>query len=232
MNEECFTYHFKMEAIKQVIHMITPNCYVASLDIKDAFYTVPIYEQHKKYLKFINTGITYQFQVMPNGYLDARRVFTKILKPLFSCLRENDHSSVICVDDSLLAGDTCKDLYTKLLLEGLGFHIHPKKSMFLSTEVITFLGFEINTVNTTISLTNAKKKKIKDLCVTTLNNPTLTIRQVASLLGNITPSFEAVPYGRLPYRYLEQNKIMALKEARENFENPCTITPKASKDLM
>ena len=26
LNEECFTYHFKMETIKQVIHMITPNC--------------------------------------------------------------------------------------------------------------------------------------------------------------------------------------------------------------
>ena len=25
LNEECFTYHFKMEPIKQVIYMITPN---------------------------------------------------------------------------------------------------------------------------------------------------------------------------------------------------------------
>ena len=106
LNEESFTYHFKMETIKQVIHMITPNCYLASLDIKNAFYTVPIYEQHKKYLKFLNTGILYQFEVMPNGYLDAMRVFTKILKPPFACLREQDHSSVIYVDDSLLAGDT------------------------------------------------------------------------------------------------------------------------------
>ena len=139
------------------------------------------------------TGIAYQFQVMPNGHLNAMRVFTKILKQAFSCLREQGHSSVIYVDDSLLARDT-------------------------------FLGFDINTVNMTLSLTSAKKNKIKDLCVTTFN-PTLTIRQVASLLGNIAASFEAVPYGRLHYQYLEQNKIMALREARGNFENPCTITP-------
>ena len=165
LNEECFTYHFKMETIKQVIHMITPNCYIASLDIKDAFYTVPIYEQHKKYLKFLNPGIAYQFEVMPNGYLDVMRVFTKILKPPLSCLREQGHSSVICVDDSSLAGDKYKDCLdnireTKLFLEGLGFHIHPKKSVFLPTQVITFLESEINTVNMTISLTNAKKNKI------------------------------------------------------------------------
>ena len=82
---------------------------VASLDIKDAFYTVPIYEQHKKYLTFLNKGIAYQFEVLPNGYLDAMRMFTKILKTPFSCLREQGHSSVIYVDDSLLAGDTNKD---------------------------------------------------------------------------------------------------------------------------
>ena len=226
-----------METIKQVIYMITPNCYLASLDLKDAFYAVSIHEQHKNYLNFFNTGIAYQFEVIPNGYLDAMRVFAKILKPPFSCLREQGHSSVIYVDDSLLAGDTYKDCLdnvheTKLLLEGLDFHIHPKKSVFLPTQIITFLGFEINTVNMTISLTNAKKNKIKDFCVTTLSNPTLTIRQVASLLRNIAASFEAVPYGSLHYRHLEQNKIMALREARGNFENSCTITPEASKDII
>ena len=188
LNEEYFTYHFKMERIKQVIHMTTPNCYLASLDIKDAFYTVPIYEQHKKYLKFLNTGIAYQFEVMPNRYLDAVRVFTKILKPPFSCLGEQGHLSVIYVDDSLLAGDTYKDCLdniheTKLLPEGLGFHIHSKKSVFLPTQVITFLAFEINTANMTISLTNAKKNNIKNLCANACSNSTLTICQAASLLG-------------------------------------------------
>ena len=123
-----------MEKIKQVIHTITPSCYFASLDIKDAFYTVPRHEQHKKYLKFLITGIAYQFEVMPNGYLDAVRVFSKLLKPPFSCLREQGHSSVIYVDDSLLAGDTYKDcldnIHETYLLEGLGFHIHPKNCFY------------------------------------------------------------------------------------------------------
>ena len=93
LNVECFTYHFKMETIKKVIHMITPNSNLTSLEIKDAFYTVPIYEHHKKYFKFLNTGITYQFEVMSNGYLGAMRVFTKILKSPFSCLRERERES-------------------------------------------------------------------------------------------------------------------------------------------
>ena len=71
--------------------------------------------------------------------------------------------------------------------------------MFLPTQVVAFLGFEINTANMTISLTNSKKNKIKDLCVAALSNPTLTICQVASILGNIAASFEGVPYDRLHY---------------------------------
>ena len=90
--------------------------------------------------------------------------------------REQGHSSVIYVDDSLLAADKykyCLDNIheTKLLLEGLGFHIHLKKSVFLPTQVITFLGFEKNTANMTIYLTNAKKNEIKDFCVNALRIP-------------------------------------------------------------
>ena len=155
----------------------------------------------------------------------------------YSLSAPEDHSSAIYADDYLLAGDTYKDCLdniheTKLLLETLSFYIHPKKSVFLPTQVITFIGFEINTTNKTISLTNAKKNKIKNLCVNALRNSTLTIHQVASLLRNIAASFEAGPYGRLHYRYLEQNKIMVLREARRNFESPCIITPEASKDII
>ena len=204
--------------------MITPNYYLAWLDMKDAFYPVLIYEQHKKYLRFLNTGIAYQFEVMPNGYLDAMRVFTKILKPPFSCLREQNHSSVIYVDDSLLAGNACKDCLdnihdTKLLLEGLGFYIHQEKSVFSPTQLIIFLAF---TFYDKISDQSKKKK----------SNSTLTIRQVARILGNIAASFDAVSYGCLHYRYLEQNKIMALRKVRGNFESPCIVTPEASSDII
>ena len=48
----------------------------------------------------------YQIIVMPNGYVDATRVFNKILKPPFCCLPEQGFASVVYVDDILLAGDT------------------------------------------------------------------------------------------------------------------------------
>ena len=88
LNIECNTNHFKMESIKHAINMISPGDYLASIDIKDAFYTIPIHPDYKHFLKFMWRGIPYQFEAMPNGYLDVMRVFTKILKPPFSALRE------------------------------------------------------------------------------------------------------------------------------------------------
>ena len=52
LNAECDTYHFKNESVKQVIHMITPGCFLASLVIRDAFYSIPIHLEHRKFLKF------------------------------------------------------------------------------------------------------------------------------------------------------------------------------------
>ena len=41
-----------METTNSVLLMITANCYMAKLDIKDAYYSIPILEKHQKYSVF------------------------------------------------------------------------------------------------------------------------------------------------------------------------------------
>ena len=43
--------------------MMKPNCYMASIDIKDAYYSVPIAGTDQKYLKFEWQGILYKIHV-------------------------------------------------------------------------------------------------------------------------------------------------------------------------
>ena len=42
--------HFKMDTLWTVIRMMKPNCYMASIDIKDAYYSVPIAETDQNIL--------------------------------------------------------------------------------------------------------------------------------------------------------------------------------------
>ena len=45
-----------METLNHILKPIKPNCYMASLDIKDAYYIIPVAEEFQKYLKFIWKG--------------------------------------------------------------------------------------------------------------------------------------------------------------------------------
>ena len=48
------TYHyFKMESMSDVFKIIQPNCWMASADLKDAFYTILIHNAYQKYFKFM-----------------------------------------------------------------------------------------------------------------------------------------------------------------------------------
>ena len=59
--------HFKMETIWTAVSMMKPGCYMATIEIKDAYYCVPINKVHQKYLKFKWKGTLYQFTCYPNG---------------------------------------------------------------------------------------------------------------------------------------------------------------------
>ena len=167
----------------------------------------------------MSEGVPYQFNVMPNGYLDAMRMLTKVLKPVFAFLREEGHLSIIYVDDSVL-GVTLADCQVNIdttvcWLKKLGFTIHPGKSVLIPTTVINFLGFTINTLDMTITLKENKKIKIKDLAMQIRDNVS-TIRLVSKLLGHISVAFEAVDQGKMHYRHIEFCKINALKKSRGN----------------
>ena len=47
LNSFCTTSHFKMESIHNVINMVKPGVWMASVDLKDAFYSVPIHCDHQ-----------------------------------------------------------------------------------------------------------------------------------------------------------------------------------------
>ena len=68
--------HFKMDSLKTVTDLMTQGCYMASVDIKDAYYTVAIATEHQKFLKFRWRDKLYQYTCLPNGLASAPRMFT------------------------------------------------------------------------------------------------------------------------------------------------------------
>ena len=52
LNQYVVTRHFKMETLKSVLTLVTPNCYFGTLDIKDAYYSIPVSRDSQGWLVF------------------------------------------------------------------------------------------------------------------------------------------------------------------------------------
>ena len=161
LNEYISYNHFKMETFETARSLITSDCYMASLDLRDAYYSVPIAKCDRKYLKFYWNNTLYNFTALPNGLSSGPRLFTKILKPPLAQLRSIGHVITAYIDDSLLVAQTKDQAATAVqdsaqMLEHLGFIVHPKKSVFKPTQEIEYLGFVINSRQMKVFLPDLK----------------------------------------------------------------------------
>jgi hypothetical protein len=76
---------------------------------------------------------------------------------------------ILIADTPLECTNNVKD--TVCLLQNLGFFIHEKKSIFILTQMITFLGNVIDSVSMTVTLPKEKVDRIKDECFSTAPQP-------------------------------------------------------------
>ena len=170
-NKNITHHHFKMDAMLTAVRLMKPWCFMASIDLKDAYYSkMPDFQ---KYLKFSWRGQLYKIVCFPNGLAPCPRQFTKLLKPVFSSLRTLGHISVAYIDDTWLTSEDYNSCVNNIaetitLLDRLGFVIHPQKSMLIPTQQITFLGFIFNSANMTLKFTPERALKLKTACLENL----------------------------------------------------------------
>ena len=77
-NKNIAYYHFKMDSLNTIIKLMQKDCFMASIDIKDAYYSIAVREPDQKYLQFQWKGIVYHFTCLPNGLTSGPRKFTKL----------------------------------------------------------------------------------------------------------------------------------------------------------
>ena len=69
-----------MEHIKTIMNMATKNCFMATADLKDAYYIVSISSLFQKFLKFKRKDKLYCFTCFPNGPRSCPKRFSKLDK--------------------------------------------------------------------------------------------------------------------------------------------------------
>ena len=106
-----------------------------------------------------------------------------------------------------------------------------KKSVFIPTQMITFLGNVIDSVSMTVTLPKEKVDRIKDECLRLQKKNKTSIREVSRIIGILVSSFSAVDYENLHYRILEKEKKYALEKSFRNYDAYINVTNNMKSEL-
>ena len=126
-----------MQTLQTILTLIQPNCYMATIDLKGAYYSVKLNDDDTLFSGIQNL----KFVVLPNGLSPSPRKFRKLTKPPLAMLRMRGYAVAICIDDIIAIDQSCKEclfivVETINLFQKLGFVINPDKSKFMPAEIV------------------------------------------------------------------------------------------------
>ena len=228
-------HHFKMEGLKDVKDILQPDDWMIKIDLKDAYFTLPLHPNSRKYIRFQWQGKLYQFLCLCFGLGPAPRLFTKIMKVPMSILRRLNIRSIIFLDDLLIFGSTIGETIqardTALyLLENLGFVINLKKSVLQPSQTMEYLGVIIDSTSMTMTLTAEKIQSLTTLGQQVLASGKLSIRKLGSLIGKLVATAPAITPCMLQVRHLQQLHIQNLRH-HQNLERMITLDTYSRMEL-
>lgn len=235
-NKHVDTEHFKLEDLRTALKLVSEGCFMSTLDLMDAYFSIRIHEKSRKYLRFMFNKTLYEFNVLPFGLSTAPFVFTKIMKPVVKLLRSCGHLSTIYLDDIFLIGDTQEACLnnikaTKQLLTTLGFIINEEKSNLIPNTTCKFLGYILDSKKFQVSLPTDKIHKIKKELNHFKNLTRCKIRDFSRLIGLLNSACPAIEYGWLYTKAFERQKYLNLKDDLDNYDKFMDLPQSLSPDF-
>ena len=191
---------------------------MASIDLNQTFYHIPLALHQRQYFAFDYLNKRYCFAYLPFGLTASPRVF---LKSIIKMARQRGIRVVAYLDNILIMASSKNQLlqhidYLIECLQDHGFTINIKKSCLDPSQVVDYLGFQINSKTMTLKL---PKRKIKDLireCQRVKLIRSISVRKLASLIGKIIATTNAILPARLHSRALLRDKNYGLKKKSWN----------------
>lgn len=228
--------HFKMENIPMLSQLTQRADWCVKIDLKDAYFCIAIAPQHRKLLRFQWKNKTFQFQTLPFGLGSAPRTFTKMMKPIVSLLRRIGVRMLIYLDDLIILNQSRERLLkdrdsTIWMLQCLGLVINTEKSVLEPTRKLEYLGFMLDTMSLTLSLSDTKLASLQSECRALAQTETTTVRELASLIGKLAATKLAVLPAPLHFRHLQMHAARELLKSGHSYETIITITPQCKSDL-
>jgi len=119
------TPHFKMEEISTLQDL---GDWILKVNLKDTYFSIPIHQDHQRYLKFMVDGTCYQFTCLPFSLSSMPCTYIKVM----NLLRLWDIRIIIYIDDMLIMPNSKVEAVQHLealVFLLVGFAINREKSL-------------------------------------------------------------------------------------------------------
>lgn len=196
---------FSYATVDQVVESVSPNIYMASVDISAAYRSVMIHPDHWKL-----QGLSWEVQGVQRYLYDTRicfglrcapYIFTQISNFVLRCLKRRGFiKAIVYLDDYLVFGESreeCAAAQNMLIsiLRSLGFEIAWDKCVG-PTQSITYLGVEFDSSQMSVSLPHAKMAKLHKELEFFRNKYRATVHQIQRLCGVLAHCSKVIKGGR------------------------------------
>ena len=227
-----------MEGIHLLRDILQPNDWLGKIDLKDAYFVIPTWRDHRKYLRFVWRQTLLEFACLPFGLAVA---------PPPPCIYEDHETSSIastpdrdstdnlfgrhapheCVRDRSPA----RHAYSSILIRGPRFCDQPREILFSTNPAV-----RISRVSSEHSGYDSAPARLQsEFNQDALFNSSISTRcfstgTISRLIGKLTASIQAVFPAPLHYRNLQQLKHQALSRDR-SFDSRIPLSIEAIDEL-
>ena len=163
----CFIHltYFSLPTLRQILPYLKKGYYDCKLDLKPAYFHMPIAKRDAPWLAFRHRGRVFRWDCLPFGLNIAPREWQRMMLPVVSHLRRKGVLLSVYLDDFLIIAPMIEDcaLHTQWLADHLcrlGVQIHIAKSVLTPSRVLVFLGFLLDLQNATVRIPPHKLKSL------------------------------------------------------------------------
>lgn len=209
LNRYLRVLRFKMLRTSDVLLHIREGDWFASIDLKDAYFHVPIAPHHRQFLRFAFEGQAYEFNVLPFGISLAPRVFTRCVAAALAPLQAQGLRILPYLDDWLICSQSedqaRADIATVLAhVADLGLKVNFRKSSLMPSQEAVFLGMHLDSRSLRATPSQTRIRSICQLLGHFRLGRSLTLKEFQRLLGMLAAASSLVPLGLLDLRPLQR----------------------------
>jgi hypothetical protein len=189
-----------LETLLDVPLIARTSMYMSKLDLKSAFWQVPIDLQLREYFGCVGPdGNYYTWTCLPFGFTHSPRLFDALGRSFVEAWRSAGLTVMIYVDDLIIFSTSIEqhissiEMVTSDLIEA-GIRISSLKAFLRPYVVMDFLGMTIDLRNKSFRVTPKKAARIREQSTGILNDKFASRRDLLSLLGRLAFVSIACPY--------------------------------------